>query len=334
MGTGTTPASPSVADHSRETLLGLYRAMMRMRLAEEKVAELYPQQEMRCPVHLHVGQEGVSAGVCANLTHDDRIFGSHRSHGPYLAFGGSLKAFYAELYGKETGCCRGRGGSMHLIDRDAGYWGSSAIVAGTIPIAVGTALESVYRKKKSVSVSFFGDGAADEGVFYESMSYAGLKKLPVLFVCENNKYATNSRQSDRQALDNIAERGPVFGVAGRRVDGNDVLAVHAAAREAVARARAGEGPTLLECDTYRWKGHVGPTDDLAQGCRSRAEHESWVARCPIRRFEEALRPARVLSPSDLDGVKAALSREIEEAVAFAKASPFPDPATALREGGV
>lgn len=323
-----------MAQHSRETLLGLYRAMARMRLAEEKVAELYPQQEMRCPVHLHVGQEAVSAGICANLSHEDRIFGSHRSHGPYLAFGGDLKAFYAELYGKETGCCRGRGGSMHLIDRKAGYWGSSAIVAGTIPIAVGTAVEAAYRGKKAVSVAFFGDGAADEGVLYESLSYAGLKKLPVLFVCENNHYATNSRQADRQALDNISERGSVFGVPGRRVDGNDVFAVQAAAADAVRRARTGEGPSLLECDTYRWKGHVGPTDDLAQGCRSREEHAAWVARCPIRRFEEAVLAAGTLSRGDLDGVRAGIVREIEEAVAFARKSPFPDPVAVLHEENV
>lgn len=328
------PAENPALRQSRESLLGLYRSMARMRLAEEKVAELYPQQEMRCPVHLHVGQEAVSSGVCANLTREDRIFGSHRSHGPYLAFGGDLKAFYAELYGKETGCCRGRGGSMHLIDRKAGYWGSSAIVAGTIPIAVGTAVEAVYRKKKTVSVAFFGDGAVDEGVFYESLAYAGLKKLPVLFVCENNRYATNSRQGDRQALDNICQRGPVFGVAGLRVDGNDVFAVQAAAADAVRRARTGEGPTLLECDTYRWKGHVGPTDDLAQGCRSREEHAGWVARCPLRLFEDKVLSEGVLSRRDLDAVRSEIAREIEEAVAFARKSPFPDPAAVLREENV
>ncbi len=320
------PSATSPRQHQRERLLWLYRAMLRMRMAEEKVAELYPQQEMRCPVHLHVGQEAVSAGVCANLTPEDRIFGSHRSHGPYLAFGGNLGAFFAELYGKAAGCCRGRGGSMHLLDRPAGYWGSSAIVGGTIPIAVGTALEAVYHRKNSVSVVFFGDGAADEGILYESLSYAGLKKLPVLFVCENNQYATNSHQRARQALDNISERGPVFGVPGVRVDGNSVLAVYEVARESVRRARMSGGPTLLECDTYRWKGHVGPVGDIPMGYRTQQELDGWVARCPLRQFEQMVFAEGVLKQSDLDGVKQGLAREIDEAVAFAKASPFPDPA--------
>lgn len=311
----------------RERLAGLYRAMLRMRLAEEKVADLYPQQEMRCPVHLHVGQEAVSAGVCAHLTPEDRIFGSHRSHGPYLAAGGDLGAFFAELYGKETGCCRGRGGSMHLLDRAAGYWGSSAIVAGTIPIAVGTALATVTAGQAAVSACFFGDGAVDEGVFYESLAFAGLRKLPVLFVCENNRYATNSHQSARQARDNIAERGPVFGVAGVRVDGNDVFAVEAAAREAVRRARAGEGPTLLECLTYRWKGHVGPGEDG----RPRAELEEWRVRCPIRAFERTVLAEGALSQGDLDAVRGEVAREVEKAVAFARESPFPDPAACFAE---
>ncbi len=251
----------------------LYRRMLLLRLAEEKVAALYPQQEMRSPVHLYIGQEAVAAGVCANLKTTDYALGSHRSHGSYLAQGGSLKAMFAELYGRRDGCAAGRGGSMHMVDESVGFLGTSALVGGTIPMAVGAAWSARLRGTDAVAACFFGDAAVEEGVFTESLNLAALHRLPVLFVCENNLYATCTPLAPRQpaAAAEIRRRGEPFGIPGVRVDGNDVLAVHEAAATAVARARKGEGPTLLECMTYRWKGHVGPDADTHLGYRSQVE---------------------------------------------------------------
>jgi TPP-dependent pyruvate/acetoin dehydrogenase alpha subunit len=307
---------------SRALLESLYRRMLLLRLAEEKVAELYPQQEMRSPVHLYIGQEAVAAGVCAHLTPKDYVFGSHRSHGCYLAQGGSLKAMFAELYGKRAGCAAGRGGSMHMIDEAAGFMGTSALVGGTLPMAVGAAWAASLRKTDAVGVSFFGDAAVEEGVFSESLNFAALKRLPVLLVCENNLYATNTPLEDRQPPGEIRRRGEPFGVPGVRVDGNDVLAVYAAAGEAVARARKGGGPTLLEAMTYRWKGHVGPDGDAHLGYRSQAEVDAWMARCPIRALEPPLRAAG----GKPEEIRAGVARDVAEAVAFGQAAPFPDPA--------
>ncbi len=313
-------APPSPAP-SREVMLALYRRMFLLRRAEEKVAELYPQQEMRCPVHLYIGQEAMAVGVCAHLTPRDYVFGSHRSHGCYLAQGGSLKAMFAELYGKRTGCAGGRGGSMHMIDEAVGFMGTSSIVGGTIPMAVGAAWSATLRKTDALGVCFLGEAAVEEGVFAESLNFAALRKLPVLFVCENNLYATNTPLGPRQpAGTEIRRRGEPFGVPGVRVDGNDVLAVHAAAGEAVARARQGGGPTLIEGMTYRWKAHVGPDGDAHLGYRTQEEIDRWIARCPLSLL------SRALGEEGLSAIHAAVDREVAEAVAFAQASPFPDPA--------
>ena len=308
---------------SRALLESLYRRMLLLRLAEEKVSALYPQHEMRSPVHLYIGQEAMATGVCAHLTPRDYVFGSHRSHGCYLAQGGSLKAMFAELYGKRAGCAGGRGGSMHMIDESVGFMGTSSIVGGTIPMAVGAAWSAVLRKTDALGVCFFGEAAVEEGVFTESLNFAALRKLPVLFICENNLYATNTPLEPRQpAGSEIRRRGEVFGVPGVKVDGNDVLAVHAAAGEAVMRARRGGGPTLLEGMTYRWKAHVGPDGDGHMGYRSQAEIDSWIARCPGKALEPSLRGAGV----DPDVIRADVTREVDEAAAFGKAAPFPDPA--------
>ena len=304
----------------RERMLALYRRMLLLRRAEEKVAELYPQQQMRSPVHLYIGQEAVAVGVCAALTARDYVFGSHRSHGCYLAQGGSLKAMFAELYGKRDGCARGRGGSMHMVDESVGFMGTSALVGGTIPMAVGAAWSAVLRKTGSVAACFFGEAAVEEGVFTESLSFAALRKLPVLFVCENNLYATNTPLDVRQPPGEIRRRGEPFGIPGIRLDGNDALAVHAAAEEAVARARKGGGPALLECMTYRWKAHVGPDSDAHLGYRSQEEIDRWMARCPLSAL------SRRLGESGLSAIHAEVDREVAEAVAFGQASPFPDPA--------
>ena len=302
----------------------LYRTMVRIRLVEERIAQLYGEQEMRCPCHFSIGQEAVAAGACAHLSEEDLLFGTYRGHGIYLAKGGDLKALMAELYGKETGCAHGRGGSMQLIAPEVGLVCTSAIVGGTIPMAVGAALSATVRRTRQIAMVLFGDGATEEGVFHESLNFAALKRLPVIFVCENNLYACYSHQRDRQPLDNIAERASAYGLPGARVDGNDVMAVYRSVGEAVQRIRQGLGPTLIECRTYRWLEHVGPADDTPLGYRSPEELAAWKARCPIRRFEQEPSTGQALSAEFRAQVAAAVQQELEEAVAFAKRSPWPE----------
>ncbi len=307
-----------------ETLKTLYRSMALIRLAEQKIAELYPEQEIRSPVHLYIGQEAIAAGVCLGVGKEAYLFGTYRGHGIYLARGGSLKAMFAELYGKEAGCCKGRGGSMHLAAPEVGLMGCSAIVGGTIPAAVGAALAARLRKTGHVAVAFFGDGAADEGTLHESMNFAALKKLPVLFVCENNFYATHSPQLARQPLDNLYKRAEVYGMPGVCLDGNDAVEVYLAAERAAARARRGGGPTFMECRTYRWKGHVGPEVDFQLGYRGEAEFEKWRRRDPLALLEGLLRRERWIAGEELQSIHMQIGAQIAEAVQFAKEAPFPE----------
>jgi TPP-dependent pyruvate/acetoin dehydrogenase alpha subunit len=307
----------------------MYLTMLRIRKFEERVAQLVSQNEIVCPCHLYIGEEAVATGVCSALRTDDHVFSTHRSHGHYIAKGGDLKALMAELYGRATGCSGGRGGSMHLASPDRGLPGSSAIVAGTIPLAVGTALAFRMQKRDSVSVAFFGDGAACEGVWYESLNFASLKKLPVIFVCENNLYSTHMPIAACLADTDIYKKAEAFDMPGVRVDGNDVIAVFEAAARAIEHARHGRGPTLMECMTYRWRGHVGPSDDLDKGLRSKEELHCWTGRCPVKKFEELLLRGGALSESEKTGIYAGIQREIEEAVAFAKESPYPGPGELL-----
>lgn len=307
-----------------EMLIALYRSMALIRKTEEKIVALYPEQEMRCPTHLSIGQEAPAVGVCAALTTADVVYSGHRGHAHYLAKGGDLRAMMAELYGRVTGCARGKGGSMHLVDPSVGVMGASAIVGGTMPLAVGAALAARMRDRDTVAVAFFGDGAVEEGVFHESVSFAALRRLPVVFACENNFYATYSPLSSRQVNDDIYRRVSPLGVPGVRLDGNNVTEVCRAARQAVNRARAGEGPTLLEMRTYRWRDHVGPGYDVSVGYRSQAELDAWMACDPVATFARALEAAGILLPAARAAIDARLDRELDEAVAFAKASPFPD----------
>jgi pyruvate dehydrogenase E1 component alpha subunit len=309
---------------SRDTLIELYRTMLRIRLFEEKVVELYPAQEMMTPVHLYIGQEAIATGVVSNLKKKDYVFSNHRSHGHCIAKGTGFKSIMAELYGKKTGCSGGKGGSMHLVDVERGILGTSAIVGGTIPMAVGTALASQMKGDGLVTVVFFGDGATDEGVFHESLNFASLKKLPVVFVCENNFYATNSPLRARHSTCHIAGSAPAYEMPGVCVDGNDVLLVYKEARSAVKRARTGGGPTLIEANTYRWKGHVGPEADFEKGARPKAELLEWMERCPIKRFEEHLLKGSVMAREDMAGTKENIEKELDEAVDFAKKSPWPE----------
>lgn len=321
----------------KEILKKLYVTMLRIRKAQEKIAEIYPQMPRRiqCPVHLYTGHEAIAAGVCTNLLPNDYVLGPLRNHGHYLAKGGNLEALLAELYGKETGCSKGKGGSMHLSDIDKGFVASSGIVAGCIPIAIGVALAVKMADEKRVVVSFFGDSACEEGIWHESMNFASLKKLPIVFVCENNFYAIKSHISARQAKDNIYQRAENYGIPGIRIDGNDVLEVFRTAKIAVKRARKGKGPTLIEARTYRWRQHCENTffdKDILEG-RPKEEYERWVKRCPIKLYEDYLLKTATLKKSDIEEMSQRIDDEINDAVRFAEESPFPD-ANDLFVGGV
>ncbi|MDP2689298.1 MAG: thiamine pyrophosphate-dependent dehydrogenase E1 component subunit alpha, partial [Deltaproteobacteria bacterium] len=297
----------------------------------EKIVELYPAQEMKCPVHLCIGQEAIAAGVCLNLKKEDYIFSNHRGHGHCLAKGGEMGPLMAEFYGRSTGCSRGKGGSMHIIDIENGLLGTSAIVAGGIPMGVGASLASVMKGEGRVTAIFFGDGAYDEGAFYESFNFASLKKLPVVFVCENNFYATNSHQSARQPGCRISDSARAFDAHGACVDGNDVMAVYKAAQEAVSRARKGGGPSLIEAKTYRWKGHVGPDADHEKGCRPREELLYWMEKCPVRSFREFLLKENVLTEEEIASIASTINEEVLRAVEFGQKSPYPDASELLKD---
>lgn len=301
--------------------------MQRIRLVGEKIAEIYPQspRKIQCPTHLSIGQEAIAVGVGANLLPDDYVFSFYRGHAHYLAKGGDLKGLMAELYGKKTGCSGGWGGSMHLIDQSKGFMGTTAIVGGQIPLAVGAGLSFKLQKQKRVAVVFFGDGATEEGVWHESLNFASLKKLPVIFVCENNLYAVKARQADRQAKDNIFERAKNYGLPGVRIDGNDVVEVFKTAKQAVERARKGQGPTLIEARTYRWRQHCENTffdSDILEG-RPKKEYAEWLKRCPVKSFEQRLLKKRIIKKSEIAEMELKIEKEINQAVDFAEKSPWP-----------
>lgn len=316
---------------TKKEVLDLYRNMLKIRLTEERVSQEYLEGRIRLFIHLYIGQEAVATGVCKNLQKGDYIFSSHRSHGHYIAANGDLNKLFAELYGKASGCSSGKGGSMHLFDKSVGYLGSSSIVGGSIPIAVGTALTSKYLKLPRVTVCFFGDAAVDEGVFYESLNFAALKKLPVLFVCENNSYAIFSHISVRQKFDNIYKRYKEMGIPGERVDGNDVLKVYKTSKQLVKKIRKGEGPFLLECRTYRWMAHAGPLSDESLGYRSIKEIEKWRKRCPVKRLEKYMIKENIVKNDDLIRIRKKISDDIQKAVLFAENSEFPNKEHLLKD---
>jgi len=297
----------------------LFRSLYRIRRVEEEIARVYPTDKIRSPVHLSIGQEAVAVGVCEALRGDDVVFGTYRSHAMYLAKGGDLRAMIAELYGRETGCARGKGGSMHLVDVPHGVMGTSAVVGTTIPIAVGYAYALKYRRSDRVVASFFGDGAADEGVWHESLGFAALKRLPIIFVCENNLYAIHTHQTRRQHVGDIVTRARAHGMPAERIEENDVLTIHRRLSEVVAALRAGEpGPFFFECMTYRWREHVGPGEDFALGYRTRDEADPWM------RGDQVLRLGGMIAAETRARIEAEVEAEIADAFAFAEASPFPE----------
>jgi TPP-dependent pyruvate/acetoin dehydrogenase alpha subunit len=302
-----------------DSLSALYRSLYRIRRVEEQIIEYYPTDKIKSPVHLSIGQESVAVGVCAALRPEDIAFGTYRGHALYLAKGGDLRRMVAELYGKVDGCARGKAGSMHLIDTSVNMMGTSAIVATTIPQAVGYAFALRSRKDKAIVACFFGEGAMDEGVCYESLNFAALKKLPILFICENNHYAIYSHIRDRMPHPNPCERAGVFRIPNERIEHGDTLRIRDVSFKAAAAIRAGEGPQFLECMTYRWRDHVGPDEDRKWKYRPDEELDSWI------RNDEMARLGNMLDAGERKRIEQAVDSEIIDAFAFAEASPFPGP---------
>lgn len=300
-----------------------YRSLRLIRRTEEEVARIYPSDKIKSPVHLSIGQEAAATGVCEALRADDIVSITYRGHAAYLAKGGSLEGLFAELYGKAAGCAAGKGGSMHLIGMEVGVLGASAVVGTTIPVAAGYALAQQQRGADRVVACYLGDGATEEGVFSETLNFAALKRLPIVFVCENNGFAIHSPLANRWAEPDLAARVAGYRIPFERVQDGDALSIHAAAERAVARARAGEGPAFLEVMTYRWMQHVGPNEDFAAGYRDTAEAEAWRARDPVEAIGGRL-------PAD---ERAAIDQEVEAAIAaaveFAENAPWPEEAEAF-----
>ena len=283
------------------------------------MARVYPSDKIKSPVHLSIGQEAVAVGVCAALRPEDVVFGTYRGHALYLARGGDMRAMVAELYGKATGCTRGKGGSMHLIAADVGMMGTSAVVGTTIPNAAGYAYALQLRRSGALVVSFFGDGATEEGVFAETLNFAVLKRLPIVFVCENNRYAIHTHQNRRQGNPAICERVRAHGMPAERIEHNDVLRLFDRFQTVAAGVRAGEGPWFFEVMTYRWKEHVGPNGDYQLGYRTEEEQAPWVRDDPLGRL------AALIAPAVRERIEQEAEAEIRAAFAFAEDSPFPEP---------
>jgi len=305
-------------------LIQMLRTMILIREFDELAIKLRVAGKIYGAVHPYVGQEAVAVGVCTGLTTSDRVTSNHRGHGHCIAKGADIRRMMAELFGRATGYCKGKGGSMHIADFAVGMLGANGIVGGGLPIACGAALAAQLEGKGDVTVCFFGDGAAAEGEFHEALNIASVWKLPIVFVCENNQYAANNAVDVQHPRIDIAPHAAPFHIPGVAVDGNDVLEVHARADEAVARARRGEGPSLLECKTYRWHFHA-MRHAIPAETRPADEIASWKARDPIARFEHELLERGALAVPDIRAMRANVAADLEEAVAFAEASPFPDP---------
>jgi len=301
-----------------ELAADIYYRLNKIRLVEEAIAAEYKHQQMRCPVHLSIGQEAIAVGVLTCFNHQDIIFSTHRCHSHYLGKGGDLNSMIAELYGKREGCAKGLGGSMHLIDESVGMLGASAIVGGSIPLAVGAGLSFKLSGQKNIASPFFGDAATEEGVFNECLNFASLKKLPVIFICENNFVATASALEARRPFDNIFKQGEIFGIPGYSVDGNNVLEVYNVVLKAVSRARNDEGPSLIEARTFRIMEHCGPRQDKTSGKRTDEIWEKWRSNCPIKKFDKICMEQDLLTLSEQEKIKTQINHEIEIAFDFAK----------------
>ena len=304
---------------NKEIIERFYWALYRIRRVEEEIARIFPSDKIKSPIHLSIGQESISVAVSEALRSDDVVFGTYRGHALYLAKGGSLKKMIAELFGKKAGCAKGKGGSMHMVDAEKGVMGTSAIVGTTIPLSVGYAYSLKFNRTDAVAVSFFGDGAVDEGAFHESLNFAALKGLPALFICENNQYAIHSHHLARHHSDNICERVRAYGIPAERIEEDDIFGIHKTAQKYIDRIRQNNGPAFLECFTCRWKEHVGPNDDFHLGYRTEEEVNHWKERDQLKRLRE------LMETDCREEMEERIEREIKDAFAYADACPFPGP---------
>ncbi len=314
-------------DVGKDKLLEMYRSMQRIRQFESRIRDLALKNEIPGFVHVSIGEEASATGVCAALRKTDRITSTHRGHGHLIAKGGRLDRMMAEIYGKRGGYCKGKGGSMHIVDFSLGILGANGIVGAGLPIATGSALAAQIAKRDDVTACFFGDGASNEGTFHESLNLAAVWKLPVVYVCENNGFGEFTAMESVTAVKDIAVRAQAYGIPGHIVDGNNVLEVYQYASEAVGRARSGGGPTLLECKTYRWEGHVvGEQAFLGEEAyRKKSEIEEWKRRCPLIRFEKWCAESGKISAAELGRIVEETTKELEAAIEFARSSALPDP---------
>jgi len=302
----------------------IYYKLLRIRRIEEAIANKYSEWKMRCPVHLSIGQEAIPVGLSEHLSKDDHVYSNHRSHGHYFAKGGNLKRMIAELYGKETGCCGGRGGSMHLIDLDVGFMGSTPIVGGTVPLAVGDAWSAKLKGEERITVVYFGDGCFEEGVLHESMNFAALHKLPVVFVCENNGYSVYTQLNQRQPSRKIIDIPKAHGIQTHTADGNDVLDVINSSKNAIKLARNGNGPQFFEFRTYRWLEHCGPNDDDDLGYRPLGELQTWKDKCPVDKLEKHIEKIDSDCKKRFQALEDEIESEIKKAFEFAEKSKEPN----------
>jgi pyruvate dehydrogenase E1 component alpha subunit len=312
-----------------KVLKELHLKMVRIRRFEEEAGKMMEDGKIPGALHLYVGQEAVASGVMQHLSNKDWMTSTHRGHGHLVAKGGEFKPMFAELFGRATGYCGGKGGSMHISNMSLGMLGANGIVGGGPPIAMGAAFSNKFKKNKNVSVAFFGDGASNEGAFHEAANMAALYKLPCVFVCENNGYGEYTPQANHQAIVDVADRAAGYGMPGVIVDGMDVMAVYEAAGEAIERARKGEGPTLLECKTYRYYDHVG-VRGMGMTYRTEEEVDAWKKRDAIDSFEKRLTQLGVMTKKQVDAVHAKVAKDVEEAIKFADESPYPAPETLLQ----
>lgn len=308
----------------QDKLIKHLEKMLTIRCAEERIGDWVTAGRAKCPCHLGIGQEAIAVGVCSALRRSDRVFGTHRSHSHFLATGGSLDALMAEVLGKVSGCSRGMGGSMHLFGSDTGFMGSVPIVGATIPLATGAALAAKMDGAGDVAVAFFGDGAAEEGVFHESLNLAAAYGLPALFVCENNLFASHLHISLRQPSNSISRYASAHCIRSQIVDGNDVVLVENAASRALEAVRGGQGPFFLEAITYRWRGHVGPREDVDVGVKRHCDLAAWKLRDPVRRLADALEACGALTQAEYEGMKARIKEMVGLAASKAERAAYPD----------
>jgi pyruvate dehydrogenase E1 component alpha subunit len=315
-------------DLKKDQLLSFYKTMSTIRAFETKAVELFAAGKIPGFVHLYLGEEAIATGVCANLNDKDYITSTHRGHGHLLAKGGKVNLMMAELFGRTTGYCKGKGGSMHIADVDLGILGANGIVGAGMPIATGAGLACKYKKTDACSVAFFGDGASDRATFHESLNLASVWKLPVIFVCENNGWAISNAQANHQNINDISDRATAYGIPGVSVDGNDVIAVYEAAQAAVERARRGDGPTLIECKTWRWRGHF---EGDPGAYKDPKDQEDWIKKDPLPRLQQKLISLKYATKAEMDKIFADAQAEVEAAVKFAEESPIPDTSEVLTD---